>query len=337
MKNVALVGLGMVSETIADAIERSEAVRLASVYARSEESRAAFLAKHPGAKGAASLDEITDDPEIDFVILATPPSARAEPIACLLAGGKPILMEKPIERSVDAATALVEQAEAAGVPMGVIFQHRIRKPVAELRDRLPSLGALHAVEVHIPWWRPQSYYDEPGRGTYAKDGGGVMLTQAIHIMDLMLSLTGPVAEVTAMAATTGQHDMEAEDFVSAGLRFANGAAGSLLASTASFPGRGEMIVLHCAEGSARLERGQLSIDWRSGATETLGAQTASGGGADPMAFTSAWHMAIIDDFAASLDAGRPPLITAREGLNVHRLIAALEVSARDGMRTAVAD
>ncbi|WP_371154685.1 Gfo/Idh/MocA family protein [Jannaschia sp. 2305UL9-9] len=332
MKNVALIGLGMVSDTIADAIQRSDKVNLAAGFARSEQSRSDFMDRFPGVPTVESLDAVADDPEIDFVVLATPPSARAAPIERLIAAGKPILMEKPIERTLAAATEIVEACEAAKIPLGVIFQHRTREPVANLRARLPDLGQIHAVEVHIPWWRPQSYYDEPGRGTYAKDGGGVMLTQAIHIMDLMLSLTGPVVEVTAMAATTGQHRMEAEDFVSAGLRYANGAVGSLMASTASFPGRGEMIVLHCTNGSAKLERGQLSIDWQNGESETIGLATASGGGADPMAFTSDWHRAIIDDFAAALDAGRPPMITGREGLEVHRLIDALETSAKTGTR-----
>jgi predicted dehydrogenase len=189
----------------------------------------------------------------------------------------------------------------------------------------------------VPWWRDQSYYDAPGRGTYARDGGGVLISQAIHTLDLMLSLTGPVADVTATAATTGFHAMEAEDFVSAGLRFANGAVGHLFASTASFPGRGETITLHFKGGSARLESGILQIDHADGRTETIGKAASSGAGADPMAFTSDWHRFVIEDFAQALQDKCDPLVTGRDALGVHQLITALERAAETGTRTHLKD
>ena len=201
----------------------------------------------------------------------------------------------------------------------------------------PTLGMLVAVEINVPWWRPQSYYDEPGRGSYARDGGGVLISQAIHTLDLALSIAGPVDAVTAMAATTGFHRMEAEDFVSAGLVFANGAVGQLFASTASFPGRGETITFHHQHGSAHLEAGLLRVDRHDGRSETIGAAAASGAGADPMAFTSDWHRFVIEDFAHSLRKRRAPLVPGRTALDVHRLIAALELSAKSGTRVALKD
>ena len=330
----ALIGLGMVSRTYADAFANTDAATLARVHARSADSRRAFLDAHPGL-GAAEADSvaaIAADPTIDFAILTTPPNARQQIVETLVRAGKPVLMEKPVERTLAAATALVESCEAAGVPLGIVLQHRARPVVAELRQMIPTLGPLVAAEVNVPWWRPQSYYDEPGRGTFARDGGGVLISQAIHTLDLMLSLTGPVAEVTAMAATTAFHRMEAEDFVTAGLRFANGAVGQLFATTASFPGRGETITLHYRDGSARLEAGLLRIDRHDGTSETLGQSATSGAGADPMAFTSDWHRFVIEDFVAAIRENRPPLVPGRAALEVHRLIAALERSARDGTR-----
>ncbi|MDJ0827134.1 MAG: Gfo/Idh/MocA family oxidoreductase [Rhodobacter sp.] len=329
MKRAALIGLGMVAGTFAEALANSRLVRLAAVHARRPESRAAFLAAHPGlgARAVDSVAAIAADPSIDFAILATPPDARRATVEVLARAGKPILMEKPVERTLAAATELVEICEAAGVPLGIVLQHRARPAMAELRRRLPGLGPLRAVEVAVPWWRPQSYYDVPGRGAYARDGGGVLITQAIHTLDLMLTLAGPVAEVTAMAATTGFHAMEAEDFVTAGLRFETGAVGQLFATTASFPGRGETVTLHGQHGSARLEAGTVRIDRQDGTQEVIGQSAASGAGADPMAFTSDWHRAIIEDFAQALTENRPPLVPGREALKVHRLIAALERSA----------
>ena len=178
-------------------------------------------------------------------MILTPPDTHLELVERFAGAGKHILLEKPLERSTERAAALVAVAESAGVRLGVVFQHRFREASQALRARLDQgvLGALAAVNVICPWWRPQSYYDEPGRGTLARDGGGVLITQAIHTLDLMLSLTGPVAEVAAVSGTTGLHRMETEDFAGAGLRFANGALGALIATTAAYPGFPERIEL----------------------------------------------------------------------------------------------
>ena len=335
----ALIGLGMVSRTYGDAFHNSKIVSLSSVFARSEESRTAFLDNWSGlgAREATSIGEIAADPQIDFVILATPPNARAEIVALLAAAGKPVLMEKPVERTLEAATALVELCEAQAVPLGIMLQQRARPAVADLRAAASQLGALLAVEINVPWWRPQSYYDEPGRGSYARDGGGVLISQAIHTLDLAICLAGPVSEVTAMMATTGLHRMEAEDFVSAGLVFESGAVGQIFASTASFPGRGESIAFHHRGGTAHLEAGLVRIDRQDGSSETIGTAAASGAGADPMAFTSDWHRFVIEDFAAAVRDDRPPLVPGRAALDVHHLIAALEKSARSGRRVLVED
>ena len=335
----ALIGLGMVSRTYGDAFRNSDVVSLASVLARTEASRQAFLDEWPelGARDGGAVEEIAADPEIDFVIVTTPPNARAEIVETIARSGKPILMEKPVERTLEAATALVELCEAQAVPLGIMLQHRARPAVADLRGITGRLGRLLAVEINVPWWRPQSYYDEPGRGSYARDGGGVLISQAIHTLDLAIAIAGPVREVTAMTATTGFHRMEAEDFVSAGLVFESGAVGQIFASTASFPGRGESITFHHRDGSAHLEAGLVRIDLQDGGTETIGTAATSGAGADPMAFTSDWHRFVIEDFAAAIRDGRPPLVPGRAALEVHRLIAALEASARSGCRTAMKD
>lgn len=333
----ALIGLGMVSSTYADAFRNSDKVSLGKIFARSEASRTAFLAKFPdlGAVAAESVDEIAASPDIDFVILTTPPNARIDPIHTLIQAGKPVLMEKPVERTLKAATVVVEYCETKGVPLGIMLQHRARPAVAVLRETMKEMGRLIAAEINVPWWRPQSYYDEPGRGSYQRDGGGVLISQAIHTMDLMLSLTGPVVEVTAMCARTGFHDMEAEDFVVAGLTFETGAVGQLFATTASFPGRGETITLHFRDGSVRLEAGVVEIFRQDGTTQTIGQAAGSGAGANPMAFTSDWHRSVIEDFADAIATGRPPMILGRSALDVHRLIDAVERAGASGERVSL--
>ncbi len=340
-KSVALIGFGMVGPTYAAALEAlAGRVRLAGVLGRSPASGEAFLGKHAGLGAArvyGSVQEIAADSSLDFAILTTPPDARVEIVAALAEAGKPILMEKPVERSLAAAKEICAICADAGVPLGIVLQHRASPAARALRTRLSEddLGALQAVEISVPWWRDQEYYDAPGRGSYARDGGGVMITQAIHVMDLALQFTGPVAEVTALCATTGLHRMEAEDFVSAGLRFACGAVGTLLASTASRPGRAEEIALHYDAASIRLQRGLLQFDGADGSSEVIGAAAAAGSGADPMAFAADLHRAVIADFAACLDSGAEPLASGRSALPVHALIEAVERSGRSGARVSV--
>jgi len=297
--HVGIIGAGMVAKTHVMALaDLGDRLRLTGALSRTHDSAEAL---------ANDLDALCAD--IDWAIVLTPPNARVEIVTALAAAGKGILLEKPIERDLPAATRIVEVCAQAGVPLGLVFQHRMRKASRE--------------------WRDQAYYDEPGRGTYARDGGGVLINQAIHSLDLMLSLTGPVTEVQAMAHTTALHQMEAEDYVSAGLRFAGGAVGSMVASTANFPGEAESITLHFANVVARLHAGELHLVWRDGRKEVRGEVAATGGGADPMAFTHEWHRDIIADFADSFAAGTPPAITGRNALQVHALITALVQSSAE--------
>ena len=327
---VAVIGMGMVAPTHLAAIADAKDVQLAGVFVRDP-------AKAKDLPVFASIHDIAQDNAVDFVILLTPPSARLEIVKTLAAAGKPILMEKPIERSLQGARDIVEAAQS--IPTGVVFQHRFREVSEHLTQLVKSgeLGSIAAVEIAVPWWRDQSYYDAPGRGTYAQDGGGVLITQAIHTLDLALSILGPVKRVQSMARKTALHNMEAEDFVAAGLEFASGAVGSLTATTASFPGGDESITVHGTKGSARLTSGELHLHWQDGRNDTFGAVATSGGGADPMAFSHAWHQAVIEDFAASLSQARPARVTARDALQVHALIDALTTSSAQGQITEVSN
>ena len=333
--SVVLVGVGMVSATYADALsKRADQVRLIGALGQGEGSGARFLSQHGEAFGGKALafgnlaEAIAAQP--DFAIVTTPPNARSEIVAAFAHAGIPVLMEKPLERTRAAAEALCDSADAAGVLFGVVLQHRMRPSALALQEIVATgrLGPLYSVEINVPWWRPQSYYDAPGRGSYARDGGGVLINQAIHTLDLALQFTGPVRAVSAFAATTGAHQMESENFVSAGLAFESGAVGHIFASTASYPGRSESISLHYAHASVTLASSLLEIVWQDGRSETIGERSATGAGADPMAFTSDWHGAVIDNFAASVTGEETLAIPARSALAVHRLIEAIEVSAR---------
>ena len=332
---LAIIGLGMAARAHLEALQELEGrVEIAGLYMRNETRRAA-AASDLGVRAFDSVKAIADDAETEAVLILTPPNARREIIKTCADAGKHILLEKPLDRSLKAAEELVDIAEAAGVQMGMVFQHRTRKASVKLAEMLRqgALGTIAMVRTDVPWWRGQDYYDQPGRGTYAQDGGGVLITQAIHVLDLMLSLCGPVQSVQAMLATTAMHEMEAEDFASAGLVYDNGAVGSVCATTASFPGDAESIRIDATLGSAILEAGQLTIRWKDGRVDVEGEESASGGGADPMAFSCEWHKAIIENFADVLDGKADLFCSGRQALEVQRLIEGMTLSSkRDGAR-----
>lgn len=337
-KVTALIGAGMVAQThVAACAAAADKVHLKGILSRGKE-RASQLAKNASSMINGKVivyDTIADlvaDPELDCVIIATPPDVRLSIIKPLVAAGKHILLEKPMGRTVEEAREVVVTCQNANVALGIVFQHRAR--IASIRAKAMidagQLGQLGIVDMNVPWWREQRYYDEPGRGTYSRDGGGVLISQAIHTIDLCLSLTGPVNSVLAMSKTSRFHDMESEDFVVAGLEFKNGAVGSLKASTASFPGSAESITLHFDHASLHLEAGQLLVSWRDGRLETFGEESSTGGGADPMAFTHEWHQQVLENFVDVLNNNGEPLASGLQALAAHELIDSTVRSAKSG-------
>lgn len=331
---VAIIGCGMAAKPHAEALAAlAETVEVRGVYTRTPERAKAFGERY-GFPAAPDIEALLAEPAVDVALILTPANQREAIVELAARNGKAILSEKPLERTVAAAEKIAAICARYGVPLGVVFQHRFRAASEALAKLLAegTLGPIRLVRVDVPWWRDQGYYDEPGRGSYARDGGGVLISQAIHTMDLMLSYTGPVATVQAMLATTALHRMESEDFAVAGLTFASGAVGSLVATTAGYPGAPEAILLDCDKGAARLQSGILTVAWRDGREEVFGATAATGGGADPMAFPFDWHQSLIADFVAAVREGRPPRVTGEDGLAVQRLIAALETSSGEGRR-----
>ncbi|RYH11617.1 Gfo/Idh/MocA family protein [Tropicimonas sp. IMCC6043] len=336
---LAVVGCGMAAKPHALALQAlKDQVEVVGVFARDRARREAFASEY-GFPAAESAEALAADPRVQGLLLLTPPNARQPYVEMFAAAGKHILSEKPLERSAPAADIIAAICHKHEVTLGVVFQHRFRAASEALARLLESgnLGAIRMVRVEVPWWREQAYYDEPGRGSYERDGGGVLISQAIHTLDLMLSLTGPVREVQAMVATTPLHKMESEDFAAGAMRFASGAVGALFATTAAYPGEAESIRLDCDRGSALLKSGTVTIDWRDGRREVVGAEAGTGGGADPMAFPMDWHRDLIADFCAAVSSGRPPRVTGEDALRVQRFIAAIERSSRDGRSVTIGE
>lgn len=323
---LAIVGLGMaVTPHAKSLIDLGDRAEVATAFSPSARRRAEFAARFPFPLGD-SFDAILSDRTIDAVLILTPPNTHLDLVRRAAAAGKHVLLEKPLEITTERAVEMVELCERASVTLAIVLQHRFRPAGQKLRAMLAAgeLGRIVECSTTIRLWRPQSYYDVPGRGTKARDGGGVLLSQGIHTLDLMLSLVGPVSEVCAMATTTSVHRMETEDLVCAAARFAGGALGTIMATTASYPGFPERIEITGEKATAVVAGTGLDVFHHDGRVTRFEADPSAGGtGADPMAFPHDWHRAVIADFLDAIETGRAPAISGREALKVHRLIDAL--------------
>ncbi|GGH30328.1 oxidoreductase [Alsobacter metallidurans] len=319
---VAIVGLGPASlphsKSLLDLQDRAEVCWAVS---RSQERADAFARQFPF-RVTTDLEAVLVDPQVDAVIVLTPPSSHRDVSVRCLEAGKHVLVEKPIELTSARGAELVAAAERTGRTLGVVLQHRFRPASLRLRAALDGgeLGPVQAASLSVPWWRPQSYYDEPGRGTFARDGGGVLLTQAIHSLDLFRSLVGVSRVVAAQARTTALHRMETEDYVSALLETANGSPATLMTTTAAPPGYPERIEIIGQSGFASLVGGRLQLAFVDGRTETVEAEGSTGSGANIMDFPHDAHRAVIADFLDAIATGRPPVVTGAEALASQRLV-----------------
>lgn len=327
---IAIVGLGMaVVPHAKSAIDLADRVEVAYAFSPSAERRAKFAEKFPFPQ-CDRIDTIFDDRTIDAVAVLTPPSTHLDLVRRCADSGKHVLLEKPLEITTARAEQMIATCRRARVKMGVVLQHRHKPATERLASILRSgeLGTLAGASAIIRLWRPQSYYDDPGRGTKARDGGGVLLTQAIHTLDVLLSLAGDAAEVSAYATTTPVHRMECEDLVCASVRWKNGAFGVIEATTAAYPGSAERIELIGARGTATIAGTALDVRWHDGRSESMAADGSGGGtGADPMAFPHDYHRGVWRDFLDAVQSSGEPRVNGEEALRVHRLIDALLASA----------
>jgi UDP-N-acetyl-2-amino-2-deoxyglucuronate dehydrogenase len=319
MKRVALVGLGMaVTPHARSLLDLKHRVQVAYAYSPSQERRRSFAERFAFPQ-CNQLETILQDRTVDAVLLLTPPNTHLELVSRCTAAGKHVLLEKPLEISTARAEQLVQACR--NMKLGVVLQHRFRPAAEKLRERLPELGQIVSATAAIPNWRPQSYYDQPGRGTRARDGGGVLLTQGIHTLDLFLSYTGEAAEVKSFFATTPVHRMETEDLAVAAVRFKSGALGVVHATTTAYPGFAERIELIGAKGTALLEGTSLQMKFQDGKSFEMKTESGGGGtGADPMAFPHDWHRGVLEDFLDAIEKNREPRVSGAEALKVHRFI-----------------
>jgi len=303
---------------------------------------ARVFAEARGCAAEPDLSALLARADIDVVSVCVPSGLHAEVGTQAAAAGKHLVIEKPIDTTLAAADRLIGAARAAGVVVTVVSQHRFDPGLAELRILLDAgaLGRLVLGEASTKWYRSQAYYDSAAwRGTWALDGGSLM-NQGIHYVDLLLWAMGPVAEVTALTATQA-HEVEVEDVALALLRFCSGAVGTIVASTAVFPGFAQRLEITGTNGTVVIEDGQIvrrDISGEESGAAALRSAAGHGGsaaGANPAGLAPASHAAQIADLLGAIDAGRQPSVTAESGRAALEVVCAVYQSAREGRKIAL--
>jgi predicted dehydrogenase len=334
---IGIIGLGLAVKPHARALrELGERVQVIGGYSPTPERRREFERTY-ALPSVGSREALLADPRVEAVLILTPPRSHAELAIEAARAGKHVLLEKPIDVTFERAREVVDAVEQAGRKLGVVFQYRFRPGTVTLRKLIAEdgLGELLSVSASIRWWRPPEYYAQPGRGMLARDGGGVLLTQSIHTLDVMLHLAGPVQRVAAMCRTSPLRKIDTEDIGCAAVQFGNGAMGVVDATTVAYPGYPERIDLAGTQGSAVLEAERLEVHRQGHEILRVEGALAGGGGADPMAFSHAPHRRLIEDFLDAVETGREPMSSGRSALAVHGLIDAMLRSAQGGAAVTV--
>ena len=345
-----ILGCGVIGPHHARAIaglQSAELVAVADVVPELAEK----LAGEYGCSPYPSLEEMLSSVDLDAVCICTPSGMHAEDAITALEAGKDVVIEKPVDVTLKAADRLLEMQRATGGKVAVVSQHRFDAATQAVHEAVGrgEFGRLTSGSAEIRWWRSQSYYDSGGwRGTWELDGGGVLINQAIHSIDLLQWLMGPVVEVTAYTGLLAHERIEVEDTAVVVLKFAGGALGTIVATTAAYPGLTATIAVHGDRGSAiiddELRYFHAAGDGQEGdaygasggenqaeeVMERFGkAESGTGAGADPGSLSMA-HRDQIQDFVEAVLVDREPSINLVEGRKPLAIIQGIYESARTG-------
>lgn len=340
-----IVGCGMIANFHARAIGDIRNARLVGCFDAIPAAADRFAAANE-CRAYHKLEQMLANPEINVVTVCTPSGAHQDPAVAACKAGKHVLVEKPLEITLKRCDKIIEAAEKGGVRVGTIMPSRFSAANAAIKDAVSEgrFGTLTLGDTYVKWWRTQEYYDQGGwRGTWALDGGGAYMNQAIHNVDLLYWFMGEVAEVTGITATLAHKRIEVEDVGSAVLRFKSGAIGTIEASTAAYPGLLKRTEIHGTTGSAIVEQDDIKL-WQFAKAhpkdraihEKYGKGSATtGGAADPKAISHVGHALQFKDFLKAIQEGKRPLVDGHEGRKSVEIILAIYQSSWTGKRVAL--
>ena len=331
---VGIIGTGAIAQMHARAYKNIGWTVRACTNVTQETGRT-FAAAH-AAEFVERYEDVCSHPDVDFVDVCTFPSFRLEPLEACAASHKPLQVQKPIATNLDTARQMIEIARDAGIVLGVVSQHRFDTSSLFLASaiRAGRLGRLLQCDAYVKWHRTDAYYARPVKGSWAVEGGGALINQAIHQLDLLLWFAGPVTEVVGMWQLGATHNIESEDIVSAVIRYENGATGVIQASTAMQPGYPERIELHGTKGTAIVTGDKLTtwdVKDDDGEPPPLDKLVASGA-SDPMAISVESFERQFRDIGDAIATGRKPLVSGEEGYQALVLVEAIYRSCRTGQK-----
>lgn len=335
-----IVGTGMIAHFHAKAIQAMTDGKVVACFNQNADKAAAF-AKEYGCRAYATLEELLADPDVAIVTVCTPSGAHRDPAIASANAGKHVVVEKPLEISLQRCDDIINACLQNNVKLCTIFPSRFSPANLALKAAIEEgrFGRLTLGDTYVKWWRTQEYYDGGGwRGTWALDGGGAYMNQAIHNVDLLCWLMGDVAEICGFTGTLAHERIEVEDVGVACLKFANGAIGVMEATTAAWPGLLKKTEIHGSRGTVIVEQDSILrwefADERPEDTEIrarFGAGSATTGGAsDPKAISFVGHQLQLEDFVDSIRTGRSPRVDGAEGRRSVEIILAIYEAAKSG-------
>ncbi len=329
---VGVIGTGAIAGMHARAYKNIGYTIRACTNVTQEKGRR-FAEEH-GAEFVERYEDICRHPDVDFVDVCTFPSFRLEVVQACAASRKPVQVQKPIATTLEIARQMVDVARESGIVLGVVSQHRFDHASMFLSSaiRAGRLGKLLQCDAYVKWWRSDKYYARPVKGSWKTEGGGALINQAIHQVDLLLWFAGRVREVFGVWQLGAAHTIESEDLVNAVLRYENGATGVIQAATALWPGYSERIEIHGSKGSAVITGDQLTawdVQDDTGEAPAL-ASDVSSGASDPMAISVESFERQFLDFGTAIQTGRKPLVAGEEGYRALELVDAIYRSCRTG-------
>jgi predicted dehydrogenase len=303
------------------------------------EANGTRFAAETGAEFVKTFEELCRHPKVDYVDLCTFPDFRLQAIEVCAESKKHIQVQKPISTNLETARKMIEVAKNAGIKLGVVSQHRFDDSTQFLRKAIADgrMGKILQADAYVKWHRTAEYYSRPIKGSWATEGGGALINQAVHQVDVLLWLIGPVSELFGYWQLGALHKIESEDVVSALLKYSSGATGVIQASTAFWPGYSERLEIHGTKGTAVITGDKLTtwdIANDSGEPAPVDREVSSGA-SDPMAISLTPFERQFLDFGESIKTGRPPLVSGIDGYRALEVVSGVYTSCREGRKVSI--
>lgn len=301
------------------------------------EARGKDFAQRWNTRLVGSVEELCQYPGLDYVDVCSFPDSHLEPVRLCAAVKRPIMLQKPMATNLAEARQMLELARGSGIKLGVMSQHRFDDSTLFLRRAMAAgrMGNILQADAYVKWFRSDEYYSRPIKGSWKTEGGGALINQAIHQVDVLLHLIGPVKEVFGMWQLGVRHKIESEDVVSAQFRYQSGALGVIQAATAFWPGYSERIEIHGTKGSAIITGDKLT-SWdvlddedANAADPAPRAQSVASGSSDPMAISVTTFERQFIDFANALSTGAEPLSNGEDGYRALEFVLSVYQSCRE--------